>query len=185
VRPGVPPAEPSPFFSAHREALCRAAARAPVLDVACGRGRHALAAARLGLRTVGIDRNPDALRELMQAARSERLRAGAVRADLESGAGIPLAAAGFGAVLVFRYLWRPLAPAIEALLRPGGILLYETFTRRQKDLPHGPGNEEFLLREGELPKLFPELRVEAFEESERRDADGRVWHLASLLARKP
>jgi hypothetical protein len=88
-------------------------------------------------------------------------------------------------VLVFRYLWRPLAPAIETLLRPGGILLYETFTWRQKDLPHGPGNAAFLLSEGELPQLFPELRVEAFEEIERRDAEGRAWHLASLLARKP
>ena len=106
-------------------------------------------------------------------------------ADLEAGAGIPLASARFGAVLVFRYLWRPLAPAIEALLRPGGILLYETFTRRQKDLPHGPGNAAFLLGEGELARLFPGLRVETFEEAERRDADGRAWHLASLLARKP
>jgi len=181
----VSPAEPSPFFSAQRDALCSAAAHSPVLDLACGRGRHALASARLGLATVGVDRNPDALRALLQAARDERLRAWAVQANLEAGAGIPLASACFGAVLVFRYLWRPLAPAIEALLRPGGILLYETFTRRQKDLPHGPGNAAFLLVEGELAGLFPGLRVETFEETERRDADGRAWHLASLLARKP
>ena len=179
------PAEPSPFFLAQRGALRRAAACGPVLDLACGRGRHALAAARLGLSAVGLDRNADALRALVQAARRERLRAWALRADLEAGDGIPVAPASCGAVLVFRYLWRPLAPAIEALLRPDGILLYETFTKHQRDLPHGPGNTAFLLEEGELARLFPGLRVEAFEEAERRDADGRSWHLASLLARKP
>ncbi len=181
----MPQAEPSPFFSAHRDALCSAAAHGPVLDLACGSGRHALAAARLGIAAVGVDRSPTALRALLQAARAERLHAWAVRADLEAGAGIPLAPGRFGAVLVFRYLWRPLAPAIETLLQPGGILLYETFTWRQRNLPYGPGNAEFLLRDGELPQLFPGLRVEAFEERERHDADGRAWHLASLLARMP
>jgi SAM-dependent methyltransferase len=181
----VGPAEPSPFFLAHRDALCSAARRSPVLDLACGRGRHALAAARLGLAALGVDRNADALRELMRTAHRERLRARALRADLEAGYGIPLAPACGGAVLVFRYLWRPLAPAIEELLQPGGILLYETFTQRQRDLPHGPGNSAFLLHEGELPGLFPGLRAEIFEEAERTDADGRRWHLASLLARKP
>ena len=86
----------------------------------------------------------------------------------------------FQSVLVFRYLWRPLAPTIAELLAPGGALLYETFT----DDPAGrggPRNPAFRLRCGELPALFPGLRVEWF-----REHVGDAGHaLAVLLARRP
>jgi len=172
------PGAPSPFLEAWLARLARAG---PVLDLACGSGRHALAVARTGAAVVGMDRDAAALRALYRSAAGAP--AWPVRADLETGTGIPAADAAFGAVLVFRYLHRPLAPEIERVLRPGGLLLYETFTERQRDLAHGPGSPAFLLRPGELPTLFPTLRAAHHEE--RVTPTPRPEHLARLAAHKP
>jgi SAM-dependent methyltransferase len=161
-----------------------AAALGPVVDLACGRGRHALAAVSLGVRTVGVDRDRDALVTLLGEARKRGLPdvLTALRADLETARGFPLRPESCGAILVFRYLHRPMAPALSSLLRPGGLLLYETFTKEQRNLGYGPTNPAFLLAAGELRELFPGLEMLAYEEGlcpgERPEA------LARLAARR-
>jgi SAM-dependent methyltransferase len=142
-----------------RERLAAAARRGPVLDLACGRGRHALAAAELGARVVGIDRDAGLLAELLVAARGRSLPVWGLRADLETSNGIPVRAGSCSAILVFCFLFRPLAPAICEALAPGGLLLYETFTVHQPATGHSPRNRAFLLEDGELPALFPELEI--------------------------
>jgi SAM-dependent methyltransferase len=150
---------PSPFFLEHLEQLRSAADLGPIVDVACGRGRHALAAAERGIPVLGIDRNLESLTALSTTARDRNLPVRLVRANLETGHGLPLAAASCAALLIFRYLHRPLVPQLVATLRPGGLLLYETFTIHQKDLGYGPKNEHFLFRPGELAELFEALDV--------------------------
>lgn len=171
--------ETSVFFDAWRDALAGSAATGPGLDLACGYGRHARALSALGVPCIGIDRDRAALAGL-------RGRRGVlpVLADVETGHGLPLRTAVFGSVLVFRFLFRPLCDAISAALAPGGLLLYETFTVRQRDLGHGPRNPAFLLQPGELPGLFPRLEVEQFEEGVFAE-DGAPKALARLAARRP
>ena len=160
-----------------------ASARGVVCDLACGRGRHALAAAGLGARVVAIDARAEALRELAGRARARALPIAPLRADLETPHGIPLRPGSCGAILVFRFLFRPLARAIVACLAPGGLLLYETFTRQQREVPYGPRNEAFLLEPGELPALFPGLEI--LDASEGWTPGPRPEALARLAARKP
>jgi SAM-dependent methyltransferase len=168
---------------AHRESVCAAARGGPVLDLACGRGRHTLVAADWGAHAIGADRDPAALADLEEAARARGLRADAVRTDIERPGEIPFADESCGAILVFRFLFRPLAPTIESLLRPGGLLLYETFTERQRELTGGPRRAAFLLAAGELPALFPGLEV---IESWEGVTDGpHPAALARLAARRP
>ncbi len=182
----MPTAEPSPFFRAHLGALREAARLGPVVDVACGTGRHTrAAAAACDALCVGIDRRRDTLASLRDAPRAGGPgRLTVVSADLEQGHGAPLSRASCGALLVFRYLWRPLASQLAETLRSGGLLLYETFTEDQRDLPYGPENPDFLLRPGELIELFSTLQVLDHREGTRDDAQGRPWHLASLAARR-
>lgn len=174
---------PSPLFTQEAARLREAARRGPVVDLACGRGRHALAAARLGLPVLGLDRSREFLAELLAGARRHRLPLAGVRVDLENGPGLPLRAGSCGAILVFRFLFRPLAPAIVEALSPGGLLLYETFTLAQRAQGWGPRNAAFLLGPGELPALFPDLEVlagwEGVVAGERPEA------VARLVARKP
>ena len=85
--------------------------------------------------------------------------------------------------MVTRFLYRPLAPALIEGLRPGGVLLYETFTRRQTELGTGPRNPDYLLNEGELRHLFAPLHLLAYEEGHRGPPASGEW-VASLLARK-
>ena len=181
--PETEPPAPSTLFLAETQRLASATPHAPILDLACGRGRHSLASAALGLPTVALDRNPDFLSSLDAQARGASLPLHCLRADLESGLGVPLKPASFSAVLVFRYLWRPLCRELAGLLRPGGWLLYETFTVRQRAWNHGPRNPNFLLGEGELATLFPELQVHRFEESVGSKADPTA--LARLVAQRP
>jgi SAM-dependent methyltransferase len=173
---------PSPWFLAQRERLLAAARLGPVLDLACGRGRHALAAAGLGARTLAIDRDRDALVGLQSEARRRGLPASCLRTDLETPMGIPVKPASCGAILVFRFLFRPLAPAICAALAPGGLLLYETFTVAQRALGSGPRRPEFLLEPGELRALFPGL--ETIEHWEGREEIPSPACLARLAARR-
>jgi hypothetical protein len=53
------------------------------------------------------------------------------------------------AVVVVNFLDRRLFAAVAGWLRPGGVLLWDTFLLEQRDIGH-PRNPDFLLRRGEL-----------------------------------
>ena len=93
------------------------------LDVACGRGRHALFLAARGWTVRALD--GDALS--IDALRSEAARRGlAVQADvvdLEAGAA-DLGREAYDLIVVVHYLHRPLFPALLRALAPGGLLVY-------------------------------------------------------------
>ncbi len=181
LEPGLDPV--SAFFRREEHALTSAGATGAVLDLACGRGRHSLAAAALGLDVLAVDRNAAQLAELTRASRALPGRIETFAVDLETGAMPVLPRSPFAAILVFRYLHRPLAPAIESWLAPGGLLLYETFTVAQRSLGWGPSRDDFLLQPGELPQLFPGLVIEAFDEG-LTDEQSPAW-TARLRARRP
>jgi SAM-dependent methyltransferase len=147
------------------------------LDVACGRGRHALVLAAAGFVVTALDRDAGALRALAAAAAERGLAVSTADMDLESG-DVTLGEGTYDVVVVFRYLHRPLFPALVRALAPGGLLVYETFTRAQAARRH-PSNPAFLLEAGELPRLAAPLQVLRYYEGER---DGAF--LAGIAARK-
>jgi len=166
----------------HLTRLRAVAGLGPALDLACGGGRHALAAAAAGLPAVGVDRDAEALAGLRRLARARHLPVAAVRSDLETRYGIPFRSGTCSVILVFRFLFRPLAEPIRRTLAPGGLLLYETFTTEQQRLGTGPRNPDFLLRPGELRELFADLEIldywEGVTGGERPEA------MARLVARR-
>lgn len=149
-----------------------------MLDVACGRGRHARFLALRGWDVLAIDRDIDALAALASDAAGWPGAVTTAYTDLEAGAA-SFGTAAFGAVLVFNYLHRPLLPALVDAVEPGGVLIYETFTLQQAERGQ-PTNPAFLLRPGELTTLVAPLEVVAGREG---DIDG-AWR-ASIVARRP
>ena len=133
------------------------AGRGRALDVACGRGRHALLLAAAGFDVHAIDRDEDALAVLDAAARRLGLPVTVERVDLETGPP-GLGDGAYALVTVFHYLHRPLFPSLIAAMAGGALLLYETFTVDQAALGR-PTNPAFLLEHGELERLVSPLEV--------------------------
>lgn len=132
---------------------------APVLDLACGGGRHGRLFLARGHPVLALDRDVTGLADLRGTAALE-----VVEADLEDGRPFPLAGRRFGGVVVANYLYRPLLPALVAAVAPGGVLIYETFALGNECFGR-PSNPDFLLRPGELLEAVRgTLRVIAYED---------------------
>jgi SAM-dependent methyltransferase len=148
--------EPSPWVTAWLTRLAPAGTvDRTAIDVACGSGRHLRWLAAQGWRCTGVDRDAAALAPLAAVADT-------LLADLENGPW-PLAGRQFDAVVVTNYLWRPLMAPLQALVAPGGVLVYETFADGHQTIGR-PSRPEFLLQPGELLRAFPDLRVVAYED---------------------
>lgn len=131
----------------------------PVLDLACGAGRHARLFAGRGHPVACVDLDLRGVADLEG-------RAELVRADLEDGSPWPLPGRRFAGIVVANYLHRPLFPALLDALEPGGVLLYETFMRGNQRFGR-PSCAAFLLGSGELLEVARgRLQVVAFEQGE-------------------
>ena len=139
-----------------------------VLDVACGSGRHARWLASLGYRVEAVDRDAQAIARLAQIpCVTARV------CDLESDPW-PYGAAQFDAILVTNYLHRPRFAALLEALRPGAVLIYETFMVGNERLGK-PSNPDFLLQAAELlERVQPALTVVAFEQG-RIESPRPAW----------
>ena len=149
-----------------------------VLDVACGRGRHALWLADRGFEVHAIDRSAEAIAELNEAAKRLALRLTTEVVDLETDPPPSLGTRKYDVVLGFNYLHRPLMPALLEVVKPGGRIFYETFTSRQAERGH-PRNPAFLLNEGELAELMAPFTILSSREG---DIEGRF--IASIVAER-
>ncbi len=168
--------EPSPAL-VDALALHPLPAGSTALDLACGAGRDAVYLALCGYRVTAIDVLPDALVRVQDLAARSRVTVRALQRDLRE----PGALDGMQAdlVVVVRFLERSLFGPLQRAVRPGGMLVYETFTTDQAECGH-PRNPRFLLEPNELAAAFPGLRMELYREG---CFDGA--HLARLVAVVP
>lgn len=150
------------------------------LDVACGAGRNTLLLAEHGWRALGLDISPVALYLARDEARRRDLDVDLLAANLEDW---PLPQAHFDLVCVFRFLDRALCPRLALSVKPGGVLIYETFTVAQRSYEGGPRSDAMLLQPGELPALFPSFAVLEHTEGVIEEG-GRPRALAGLVARR-
>ena len=134
------------------------AAAGSVLDIACGSGRHARYLAARGCQVLAVDIDGAVLAGLAAVD-----HVSTVEADLE-GASWPFVGRQFDAVIVTRYLHRPLLQAMVGAVAPHGVLIYETFAIGNERYGR-PRNPEFLLQSGELLEAVRgQLQVLAFED---------------------
>jgi 2-polyprenyl-3-methyl-5-hydroxy-6-metoxy-1,4-benzoquinol methylase len=151
-----------------------------VLDLACGEGRHSLAAAAAGATVVGVDKDETRLARAKELAGWKGLTIDWRMIDLE---GSWPDFGSFDAVLMFNYLDRTRLPLIRQLVAAGGLLLIETFLATQRSLGWGPTSEDHLLQPGEIARLVSPFRVLHGREV-LEPVDAERWRaVASVLAR--
>ncbi|MBI4420135.1 MAG: class I SAM-dependent methyltransferase [Gemmatimonadetes bacterium] len=173
----APVERPSTWFSWHA-AVLRPGAR--VLDLACGAGRHAIAAAELGARVTAVDADPGRLKTGRRSAEQRGLAIEWIQADLEQ---YPIPEHVYDLVMVFNYLDRHRMPEFVRAVAPRGHLMMETFLEGQRELGWGPKADEHLLRPGELPLLVAPLEMVLGREA-LDFLGGRPMAVASVLARR-
>lgn len=175
--PPLPLSRPSTWFAWHAD---RIVPGSRVLDLACGTGRHAIAAAQLGADVIAVDRDADALATAREFAGEAGVRVDWQQADLEDawpdwGP--------FDTVLVFNYLDRPRFPRVREAVRKGGLLLVESFLTTQREQGWGPTADAHLLLPGELARLVAPFEImHGREVAEPVDTE-RWRHVASVCAR--
>jgi tellurite methyltransferase len=167
---------PSQLLERHLHLLPRGRA----LDVACGDGRNAVFLARNGFVVDAIDVAAAGLRRAQAVSRRERLPLRLIQGDLDF---FPLPAARYSVAVNVRFLQRRLFAALKRCLRPGGVIVFETFITDQARLGH-PTNPAHLLEPGELRRAFADLEIIAYEEGRFETETGPAY-LARLLARRP
>jgi len=134
-----------------------------VLDLACGGGRHGRYLLERGGNVTLLDRNTGAVGDLQ-----DHPNASVIEADMEQGDPVftghgPLAGRNFDGVVVVNYLYRPLLGDLLSAIKPGGVLIYETFARGNERFTR-PRNPDHLLMSGELLEIVKgRMQVVAYE----------------------
>jgi SAM-dependent methyltransferase len=146
------------------------------MDLACGAGRNAVYLAERGWDVTACDISLEGLRVAQALARKRGVGLRLFCQDLET-AGLP--SAHFDLVVCFFYLPRDLFPQIRETLRPGGFVVFKTYTTDQLRFPGRPRHPTHMLRPQELLTAFPDFRVLVYQEI----LQGRG--VAQLIAQKP
>ncbi len=166
---------PSEFLVAHADCF-----RGRVLDVAAGAGRNAIFLARRGVTVEALDVSSTGLRLATAVAAAERLPLTAAQVDLEN---FPLPHRRYDGIINIRYLQRSLFTPFRRALKPGGIILFETFLIDQQSISEHR-NPAYLLQRGELRAAFSDCDILVYEEGLYETSCGASY-LARMLARYP
>lgn len=122
------------------------------LDLASGLGQNSFYLAKQGLKVEAWDISTVGIEKLQEQASKQSL--GVTGRCLDATQAWP--DAQFDVVYISFFLERELCPQIIKCLKPGGLLIYQTFN--SVALEGKPSNPKFLLKEGELLRLFADLR---------------------------
>ncbi len=166
--------EPVEFLKEHIDIL----PRGRVLDIAMGEGRNAVFLAKNGYEVDGCDISEIAVRKAVALAKEHNVTIHAFVADLET---YQLPKDTYDVIACFYYLQRDLIPRMKEALKPGGMIIYETYTIENWERGfEGPKNKDYLLKPNELLDLFKDLKIIYYRELILNNKKA----VASLIAKK-
>lgn len=155
---------------------CKLAPGKQALDLACGMGRHCKFLVLQGFEVDALDISSVAIATLQDIP---NINAQEVDFDTHT-----LTKEKYDLIVCTYFLERRLFPQMINALKPGGLILYETFLDH-KENQRAPSNPAFMLQEGELEAAFAQacelLHLESFWDA---DYQGFKMRKISMVARK-
>ncbi len=146
------------------------------LDLAMGEGRNALYLAERGYRVTGVDISEVGVARAQALAREKNLTLNTVVADLDN---YEIKENEYDLISCFYFLDRNLFPAIKKGLKPGGLLIYQTFNVDY--LKYSGFKKEWVLATNELLREFQDWHVLNYREVDLAEEENAH---AALVARK-
>ena len=119
-----------------------------LLDFASGNGRNCIPLSNKNIFVTAIDKDQNKLNNYKNLNNIN-----AICFDLETKQEWPLVRENFDIIIVVNYLYRPKTKKLVNLLKKDGFLFYETFSIGNEKYG-SPKNPNFLLKHGELLKIF-------------------------------
>jgi tellurite methyltransferase len=170
--------EPDPFLVSAYDEFFFGTTPGLALDVAGGVGRHSIWLAQRGWRVKLLDISEVGIKQAEENAKRSGT-AGSISSEVgDLNTMQDLGQEQYDLVVVFFFLQRQLFPALAAAIKPGGFLIYKTYTTEQKNFSGGPSHPMFLLEPNELLHAFRSLRVLHYHETIQQKG------VAELVARK-
>jgi 2-polyprenyl-3-methyl-5-hydroxy-6-metoxy-1,4-benzoquinol methylase len=170
--------QPDPFLVAAYEEFLSAASPGLALDVAGGVGRHAIWLAQRGWRMKLMDISEVGVKQAVENAKQKGTASSIATEVRDLNSEQDMGREQYDLVVVFFFLQRELFPALAAAIKPGGHLIYKTYTTEQQRFNGRPSHPMFLLQPNELLHAFPSLRVLHYHETIQERG------VAELVARK-
>lgn len=178
--------EPNSFLAQNASLLT-----SPVLSLAEGEGRNAVFLASLGLDVLGVDQSDVGLAKAQKLATSRGL---AIRTEVADLASYGPPENHYGSVIsISAHLSSEtrnrLYPQLERSLKPGGIILLESYAKAQISRnTGGPKDIDLLLDLADLEQHFPNCEPILARETEREVLEG-TFHtglacVVQFIARK-
>ncbi len=165
--------------------------RGEVLDLGCGLGNLALAAARRGCRVTAVDASPAAIAHLARAAAAESLAVSARRADLGSLEPILASGKSFDAVVCIGLLVflapgraRAAASVLRRLVKRGGVAAVNVLVEGTTFLEMFEPGAHCLFGARGLARYFPKWENLYFRVSDHPAPGGTVKRFCTLVARR-
>jgi len=145
------------------------------LDLAMGEGRNGVYLATQGFDVLGLDISPLGLNKAHKLAKHHNVKIKTQVVDLE---GYQMQKNTFDLILCTYYMQRDLFEQAKEALKPGGMILIETYNVDY--LQYASFSKKYLLKRNELLKIFKDFKVIRYQAFD----DGKEAY-SSIIAQKP
>lgn len=146
-----------------------------VLDIAMGEGRNGVFLATQGYDVVGIDISETGLKKAHRLAARNQVSIQTRVVDLEK---TTLAKDAYEVVLCSYYLQRDLVPQMKAAVKPGGVVVIETYN--EDYLKYTSFNPNWALKTNELLEWFKDFKILRYQ-----SVDNGKEAYSSIIAQRP
>ncbi|MCX7966392.1 MAG: class I SAM-dependent methyltransferase [Syntrophorhabdaceae bacterium] len=131
-----------------------------VIDIAMGYGRDGNFLSSKGYKVIGIEKSIEALRIFKETFKASNKNITCLLGDANH---LPFKENTAEGIIVFYFLLRNIMEKLKDILKKDGIIIYETYLKRQNDMDRWR-NPEYLLEDGELYSYFNDFEILLYEE---------------------